>query len=85
MKRVAVQLYGSLTYQASRSFVIEVPDEVNVQTLDQQFLETQADEARIAWDFSKEGYVQATDFTVEELKPVPDDLPVSMILGETRE
>lgn len=76
MKRVAVQLFGSVSYSASRSFVIEVPDDVDVQTLGQQFLETQADEARIAWNFSNEGFVQATDFVVEELKPMPDDLPV---------
>ena len=76
MKRVAVQLIGNVSYHASRSFVIELPDDVNVQTLGQQFLETQADEARIAWNFSNEGFVQATDFVVEKLKPMPDDLPV---------
>lgn len=83
MKRVAVQLIGNVSYHASRSFVIELPDDVNVLTLGQQFLETQADEARIAWNFSNEGFVQATDFVVEELKPVPDDLPVITIPGES--
>ena len=76
MKRVAVQLIGNVSYHASRSFVIELPDDVNVQTLGQQFLETQADEARIAWNFSNEGLVQATDFVVEELKPGSEDVPV---------
>lgn len=83
MKRVTVRLVGSVTYQASRSFVIELPDDVSVATLDQQFLDTQADEARIAWSFSNEGFVQPTDFSVEELKPVPDDLPVIKIVGES--
>lgn len=76
MKRVAVQLFGSVSYPASRTFVIEVPDDVDVQTLGQHFLETQADEARIAWTFSNEGLVQATDFVVEELNPASEDLPV---------
>lgn len=85
MKRVAVQLIGNVSYHASRSFVIELPDDVNVQTLGQQFLEEKADEARIAWNFSNEGLVQATDFVVEELKPMPDDLPVGMVVGESGE
>lgn len=76
MKRVSVQLFGSVSYHASRSFVIEVPDDVNVQTLGQQFLETQADEARIAWTFSNEGIVLATDFVVEELPTVQEELPI---------
>ena len=83
MKRVTVTLVGTVTYQASRSFVIELPDDVSVATLDQQFLDAQADEARIAWNFSKEGFVQATDYSVEELNPVPDDLPVIMIVAES--
>ena len=83
MKRVTINLVGTVTYRASRSFVIELPDDVSATTLDQQFLDTHADEARIAWDFSNEGFVQATDFSVEELKPVPDDLPVITIVGES--
>ncbi len=82
MTRITVQLFGTLTYQASRSFVVEVPDDVNVATLDHQFLETQADMARIAWSFSNEGFVQTTDFSVEELNPVPGDIPVIVIGGE---
>ena len=82
MKRVSVQLFGSVTYQASRSFVVEVPDDVCVATLDQQFLETQADMARIAWNFSNEGFVQATDVSVEESNPVLGDLPVITIVGK---
>ena len=82
MKRVTVQLFGTVTYQASRSFVVEVSYDVNVATLDQQFLETQADMARIAWSFSNEGFVQTTDILVEELNPVPVELPVITIIGE---
>jgi len=70
MKRVAIQLFGNVSYHASRSFVIEIPDDVNVQTLGQQFLEAKADEARIPWTFSNEGVVLATDFVVEELEAV---------------
>lgn len=82
MKHVSVQLFGTVTYQASRSFAVEVPDDTNVATLDQQFLETQADMARIAWSFSNEGFVQSTDYSVEELNPVPGDIPVIAIAGE---
>ena len=81
MKRVIVQLFGTVTYQASRSFVVAIPDDVNVATLDHQFLETQADIARIAWRFSNEGFVQGTDYSVEELISVPRELPVITIIG----
>lgn len=83
MKRVSVQLFGNVSYHASRSFVIEVPDDVDVQTLGQQFLEAKADEARIAWTFSNEGVVQATDFVVEELESVQDELPMIPISVES--
>ena len=76
MKRVKVNLFGNVTYDASRSFVIELPDDASVETIDQQVLDDMADEARIAWNFGTEGYVLATDYTVEELGSEPSGLPI---------
>lgn len=67
MKQLKVTLTGHVTHWASRSFVIEVPDDVNIETLDQQALETLADKAKVGWEFDAEGFVQATDHSVEEL------------------
>lgn len=68
MKQLKVTLTGHAIHWASRSFVIEVPDDVNVETLDQQALETLADEAKVGWEFDTEGFVQATDHSIEELQ-----------------
>ena len=81
MKRVKVNLFGNVTYDASRSFVIELPDDASVETIDQQVLDNMADEARIAWEFDAEGYVEVTDYTVEELGSEPSDLPVVPLMG----
>lgn len=75
MKQLKVTLTGHVTHWASRSFVIEVPDDVNVETLDQQALETLADEAKVGWEFDAEGFVQATDHSIEELHSTVE-LPV---------
>lgn len=74
MKQLKVTLTGHVTDWASRSFIIEVPDDVNVETLDQQALETLADEAKVGWDFDAEGFVQTTDHSIEELQS-PVELP----------
>lgn len=66
MKRVTINLIGTVMRGASRSFVIEIPDDVNVKTLDPHVLESIADEARVPWEFQSEGFVQVTDHTVEE-------------------
>jgi len=66
MKRLIVNLIGTLAYSASRSFVIEVPDDVNISTLDREVLETLADGAKVAWDFNAEGFVQTTDHFIDE-------------------
>ncbi len=75
MKQLKVTLTGHVTHWASRSFVIEVPDDVNVETLDQQALETLADEAKVGWEFDAEGFVQVTDHSIEELHSTVE-LPV---------
>ena len=66
MKRLTINLTGTVSYFASRSFVIEVPDDVNISTIDREVLETLADDAKIAWDFNAEGYVQTTDHFIDE-------------------
>ena len=75
MKRLKINLTGHVSYGAFRSFVIEVADDVCVETLDQQVLETLADEAKVGWEFDNEGFVQATDHSIEELESEAD-LPV---------
>jgi hypothetical protein len=75
MKQLKVTLTGQVTHWASRSFVIEVPDDVNVETLDQGVLESLADDAKVGWDFDAEGFVQTTDHSVEEVTSEAD-LPV---------
>ena len=65
MKRMTVKLLGNVTHLACRSFMIEVPDDVNVSTFDQQVLESLADEALVPWEFGTEGLVQVTDHFVE--------------------
>lgn len=75
MTQLKVTLTGHVTHWASRSFVIEVPDDVNVETLDQQALETLADEAKVGWEFDAEGFVQATGHSIEELQSTVE-LPV---------
>ena len=75
MKRLKVSLTGHLIQWASRTFVIEVPDDVNAETLDQQVLETLADDARIGWEFDTAGVVLATDHSVEDGTSATD-LPV---------
>jgi hypothetical protein len=75
MKRLRINLTGQVTHWASRSFVIEVSDDVDTQTLDQGVLESLADDAKIGWDFDAEGFVQTTDHSVEEVDSEAD-LPV---------
>jgi len=77
MKKAIVRLNGSVIKGASRIFAIEVPDDVKLETLDQEFLESIADEARIPWDFDAEGYSLITDHSVEENEEGDvSDLPV---------
>jgi hypothetical protein len=45
---------------------LKFPYEVNVSTLDNQVLESLADEALVPWEFGTEGFVQVTDHVVEE-------------------
>ena len=66
MKRMTVKLVGNVTHWACRSFVIEVPDDVSVSTVNQQILESLADEALVPWEFGTEGLVHVTDHFVEE-------------------
>ncbi len=65
MKRLTVTLIGTVTRGATRSFVVEVPDDVDAATLDLQVLEDMADEAHIAWDFDVESFVQVSDHETE--------------------
>lgn len=73
MKRLTVTLIGTVVRSATRTFVIEVPDEVSCSTLDRQVLEDLADEARIPWEFGTESFVEVTDHTVEEEAPPVQD------------
>ena len=79
MKRLKITLTGHVTHWASRSFIIEVPDDANVKTLDQRVLETLADEAKVGWEFDSEGFVQATDHSIEEIDSEGDQpvIPLS--------
>ena len=83
MKRLKIELNGSVTYWASRSFILEVQDDVCVKTLDQQVFETLADDAKIPWDFGAEGFVQSTDHSIEELDSEQDDLPVISLIKKS--
>jgi hypothetical protein len=75
MKQLKVTLTGQVTHWASRSFVIEVSDDVDTQTLDLGVLESLADEAKVGWDFDAEGFVQTTDHSVVDADSEAD-LPV---------
>jgi len=75
MKRLTVTLIGTVIRGATRSFVIEVPDDVNSATLNLQVLEDMANEAHIAWDFDAESFVQAIDHETE-IAEQNDSLPV---------
>ena len=66
MKRLTVNLVGSVSRWAGRSFVIELDDDVEVATLDQQVLETLADDARIPWEFGEERVLAVTDHFIGE-------------------
>lgn len=66
MKRLIVNLLGTVTYSATRSFVLEVPDDVDISTIDQGVLETLADDAMVAWEFHADGFVQMTEHSIEE-------------------
>jgi len=69
MKRLTVTLIGAVVRSATRTFVIEVPDEVSCSTIDRQVLEDLADEGRIPWEFGAESFIQITDHSVEEESP----------------
>ena len=65
MKKVTVTIYGKVTYAASRTFEIEVPDDENVQLLKTDTLNDLADEAQVAWTFSEEGHIEPQVHEVE--------------------
>jgi hypothetical protein len=73
MKQVTVTLVGSVTYHASRSFILEMPDDVDLRTVDLQVLESIADEARVPWMFDSEGLIQATDHFLEPVSSETED------------
>jgi len=68
MKHLTITLVGTVTYGATRSFVLEVPDDVNPATLDPHVLEDLADRAQIAWSFDNEGFVLMTDHVVDDTR-----------------
>lgn len=80
MKRLKVSLTGHFIQWASRTFLVDVPDDFCVDTLDQVALEILADEARIGWEFDTGGVVLATDHSVEDGTSVTN-LPVIDCLG----
>ena len=67
MQRFTIKMFGSVTYGASRSFIVDVPDDVNVATIDQKVIEALADTARVAWEIDAEGFLQTIDQSVEAL------------------
>lgn len=69
MKQLIISLTGIVAHSASRSFIVVAPDHVNILNFDQEFLETLADDAKVAWDFNDEGFVQTTDHSIEEASP----------------
>lgn len=83
MKQLTITLVGRVTHGATRSFVIEVPDEVNPATLDSHVLEDLADQAQIAWKFDNEGFVQMTDHVIEEDLILVQDCHLPVIAFKT--
>ena len=73
VKQVAITLTGTLTQSATRSFILEVPQEVDSTILDPHVLEDLADLARIPWNFGTEGMVFMTDHVIEDVPSVKRD------------
>ena len=69
LKRLQINLTGQVTYGASRAFVIEVADDFPVGTLDHDFLESLADNAKVGWEFQAEGFVESTHYSTEDVDP----------------
>lgn len=67
MKRIKVTLFGSVSYAASRTFLVDVPLDADIGSFNTDVLVDVADEARIAWEFSKDGYVEVENHVVEEI------------------
>ena len=82
MKRLIVNLTGEVTSFASRSFVLEVPDDANISTLDLQVLDALADDAKIAWEFEKTGVVLTNYHSVKELSESDESKLVVIPLEE---
>ena len=69
MKQVTITLVGTLTHGATRSFVVEVPDDVNPTSLNRQVLEDLADQAQIPWSFDADGFLLITDHVIDDDQP----------------
>jgi hypothetical protein len=65
MQKLTVTIYGKVTYAASRTFEIEVPDDENIQLLNIDTLNDLADEAKVAWTFGEEGHIEPQVHEVE--------------------
>lgn len=83
MKQLKITLVGMITHGATRSFIIEVPDEVNPATLDPHILEDLADQAQIAWKFDTEGFVQMIDHVINDVLASVQDCPLPIIAFKT--
>jgi hypothetical protein len=79
LKRLAITLFGSLTQGATRSYILEVTEDVNPATLDSHVLEDLADQSQIAWIFENDGLTLMTDHHVENDPHVVSQLDLYVI------
>jgi len=66
-RRIRVTLFGTVSYGASRTFLVDVTLDADIGSFNTGVLVDLADEARIAWEFSKDGYVEVENHAVEEI------------------
>ena len=66
VKRIMITLHATIIYSGRRTFAVDIPLDVNPHTFNTGILDGLADDARIAWDFSNEGFVDVSEHTIEE-------------------
>lgn len=65
MKKVTVTIYGQVTYAASRTFEMELPEDQNLELLSTETLNDLADEAQATWSFGDEGHIHPREHHIE--------------------
>lgn len=68
MRKVKVTLHGTITYSAQRTFELEVAEDAPLQLMAPHTLSDLADSDKIPWNFEESGYLEPTDFTVEDIQ-----------------